>query len=270
VASATGGVRISAVITVKTEEDAVRVRGYPAGVPCWTTLCTPDPAASARFYADLLGWDCDGEVFRSAGLARAGLRAPADTPPGWLAFIASDDVDATVADALAAGATLLEPPHPASPGGRAAVLRDAVGATVGVWQPAGFAGAQVAAEPGTACWVDLATGDLTGAEAFYGRTFGWSTKAYGYALPDSGYLEWVAGDRTVAGLRPVPAQVPPHWLVTFEVADIGQALATATAAGAQPLYGPVPVTVGVYAQILDPQGASCGLFELAPELRQLR
>jgi len=258
------------------EVDGVRVRGYPAGVPCWTQLRTPDPAASAGFYAALFDWSFGtDDVFRLADRATAGLVAAPGQPAGWLVYIATDDVEASGALAVSAGGAELVPAQDSTPGGRSALLADRSGAVFGVWQRCTFGGTQVTGEPGAPCWIDLGTYDTSGALAFYGKLFGWDPRAslYGEGIADSGYVEFNVGERAVGGLRALPAElagtVPAHWMVTFDVDGHAAAVERAVDRGAQLLRGPVDVGVGPYAQLLDPHGAAFGLIELAPELRQL-
>jgi predicted enzyme related to lactoylglutathione lyase len=239
-------------------------------------LSTPDPEGAAAFYEALLGWQVGtDQVFRLADRATAGLVGAPGQPSAWLTYVSTDDADATAAEAVAAGGGVLVPVFDCPPGGRAAVLRDPVGAVFGVWQRASFAGAQVTGEPGTICWVDLATGDAAGAESFYGRVFGWRAKVSGYTAGSEegapAYLEFSHDDRAVAGVRELPAElaavVPPHWLVTFDLDGHADAMERCLSRGAQVLYEPTDVGVGTYAQLLDPYGAAFGLIELDPELR---
>lgn len=261
---------------LEVEVDGVRVRGYPAGVPCWTQLRTPDPAASAGFYAALFDWSVGSDdVFRSADRATAGLVAAPGQPAAWLVYVATDDAEASGALAVSAGGRELVPAQDSTPGGRSALLADPSGAVFGVWQRRTFGGTQVTGEPGAPCWIDLATTDTTGVEAFYGKLFGWTPRAsqYGEDAGDGGYVEFNVGERAVAGLRTLPPElagsVAAHWLVTFDIDGHADAVERAVSRGAQLLHGPIDVGVGPYAQLLDPHGAAFGLIELAPELRQL-
>jgi predicted enzyme related to lactoylglutathione lyase len=104
----------------------------------WYELLTSDPDAAAAFYGKVVGWTArdsgqegmsyrlfdagDGDV---AGLmtippdaAEAGMR------PGWLGYIGVADVDASVARAQAAGATVHVPPTDIPNVGRFSLLAD--------------------------------------------------------------------------------------------------------------------------------------------------
>ncbi|MGH6922119.1 MAG: VOC family protein, partial [Geminicoccaceae bacterium] len=56
-------------------------------------------------------------------------------PPLWFAYLAVDDVDARVAKATAAGATLLRPIFDVPGVGRIAIVEDPVGAVLGWMTP---------------------------------------------------------------------------------------------------------------------------------------
>ena len=110
------------------------------------TLGVDDVAASSAFY-ERLGWGAtftDGDIVmfqagpvilslwgRDQLAADSGVEAP---PPGWggftigLAVREPGDVDAMVADALAAGATATRPPVD-KPFGRSGVIADPAGVT---------------------------------------------------------------------------------------------------------------------------------------------
>lgn len=113
-----------------------------SGMFVWAELLTGDPAAAARFYQGLAGYDIERD--RAAGvdhlLLRAGpyLRAGiADLPPsvetpGWLPFVQVDDVLGTIGRAVIAGGKVLLSPRPDLLDGRLAVLADPRGGVLGV------------------------------------------------------------------------------------------------------------------------------------------
>lgn len=110
------------------------------GAMTWNELCTKEPANAAAFYEKVFGVEpesMDGATpyisLKVDGRAVAGiLKATAemgDFPATWDVYFASDDVDATVEDAVAAGGTVLRGPFDI-PGAsaRMAVLQDPLGA----------------------------------------------------------------------------------------------------------------------------------------------
>lgn len=121
-------------------------------------------------------------------------------------------------------------------------------------------------EPGTFCWVDLATTDPDAAKAFYGALFGWT--AADMPTGDGGIYTMLRLDGDdVAGLAELDAGrraqgVPPHWFHHVSVAD-----ADATAARARALGGTVhgePFDVldsGRMALVQDPTGAMLAAWQ---------
>ena len=146
----------------------MRIRGFAPATPCWVELASTDPGRAQDFYASLFGWEPAGDRFKLAGRAAAGLtRTRPGRPAGWLTYLAADDLGAAVQRFAAAGGRCLSGPMDGR-GGQGAVVADPSGATLGLWQAAGFAGAQVAGEPGTMAWPELLTDDVAAAEDFYG------------------------------------------------------------------------------------------------------
>jgi uncharacterized protein len=241
----------------------VRVRGYAEGVPCWAEVATPDPVVAAGFYGALFGWAYEDGVFRLRGLAVAGLVESESAR--WLTYLAGDDLAGLVDLAVDAGGELVRTPVPASGYGRCALVADPSGAPFGVWQRGGLAGAQLASEPGTICFSDLATPDLSTAAAFYGKVFGWAAQP-GELAPGWAYHDWLMGDRVVGGLVEVEGE-PAQWRTTIEVADLDTVRDRCLDRHGSVVQEPTPVTVGRYARLADPYGATFGVIELEPELR---
>ena len=93
--------------------------------------------------------------------------------------------------------------------------------------------------PGSFCWVDHGTTDLEKAKAFYAALFGWDYAA----VDESGYTMCLRGGMPVAGLYTYDRSMldmgaPPCWTSYVAVADADATMASAVAAGAQPM-GPV-------------------------------
>jgi predicted enzyme related to lactoylglutathione lyase len=238
-------------------------------MPCWAELTTADPAGAAGFYRDLFGWryQPDEGVFRLDGLAVAGM-ATGPAPAAWLTYFASADLDALVGLATDTGGQVRHRAVHAGRG-RAAVLTDPAGATFGAWQRAGFAGAQLGSQPGTVCWSELAVPDTEAATAFYGKLFGWSTQPGIEGGSGWNYTELLLIDRLVGPVYQVPERVPAHWRTTVEVADVDRVAEVATEAGGRVALDPIKLSIGRYAQLVDPYGARFGVVQLADELRAL-
>jgi predicted enzyme related to lactoylglutathione lyase len=115
---------------------------------------------------------------------------------------------------------------------------------------------------GKIVWNDLITEDLDAARRFYGELFGWtfeqSARPGGkpYTLARSGKVY-------VAGMVPVDAPADgthlSRWLPYASVADVDDAVAKATNAGAKVAVGARNVNAGRVAAIVDPEGAVIGL-----------
>jgi predicted enzyme related to lactoylglutathione lyase len=112
-----------------------------AGAPAWHELHTKDYATAVTFYQDVFGWDTDvmsdTPEFRyttlgagpsaKAGIMDASAHLPAEVPSNWQVYFAVEDTDATVAQAVSLGATVVHAPED-TPFGRLATLTDPTGA----------------------------------------------------------------------------------------------------------------------------------------------
>lgn len=111
---------------------------------CWNELISTDVPASAAFYSRLFGWTTepmpggDGSytLFKRGDTMTGGLMAaPAPgIPAHWLAYVMVTDCDASTAEAVGLGATVLAPPMDISVG-RISVVRDPQGAVLGLYKP---------------------------------------------------------------------------------------------------------------------------------------
>jgi uncharacterized protein len=88
------------------------------GALAWNELGSPDPDGSAKFYGDLFGWETtpmEGSempylvIRTAAGTSNGGIRPPAPpgTPPFWLVYFGTDDIDATLANVSEHGGNVL-------------------------------------------------------------------------------------------------------------------------------------------------------------------
>ena len=111
------------------------------GAPAWFELHTRDHDGAVRFYREVFGWETsvvgDSDEFRyttlgegddaTAGIMDATAFLPEGVPAHWSVYFNVADADATVARAVAAGATVVDPPMD-TPYGRLATLADPTGA----------------------------------------------------------------------------------------------------------------------------------------------
>jgi len=59
----------------------------------------------------------------------------------------------------------------------------------------------------------------------------------------------------------LPAEMPPHWQVYFEVENTDDAIERASSHGARLGFGPIDVPAGRIATLVDPQGAVVSIVE---------
>ncbi len=239
----------------------------------WHELLTTDTAAAAAFYAKVAPWRTAPSnmpgytIWMAAQTQVGGLMAlppgSGDTPPHWLVYVGTPDVDATCAKAQGLGAHLVKEAADIPNVGRFAVLVDPQGATFAVFTPMG--GPPPGAPPahGGFSWHELATTDLTAALRFYGELFGWR-KGQAHDMGAMGvYQIFEHAGNPVGGMcRPGSVQNAPSWLSYVNVADCGRAVSAAKAAGARLLHGPMEVPGGSWIALLnDPQGGAFAVQE---------
>src|SRR5262245_1667356 len=122
---------------------------YPAGVPCWVDVTTPEPRAAVDFYGSLLGWEFSEPGPMPAGLPVEYVTARRDgrdvagvgsaEVPSWNTYVRVDSAAQAAARAISVGGrVLLE----ATDG--VAVIADPTGAAIALRE---HGGAQLVNEP---------------------------------------------------------------------------------------------------------------------------
>jgi hypothetical protein len=248
----------------------------------WHELLTTDTAAAAAFYPKVVPWrtapsSMPGYTIWMAGQAQIGglMALPTQagaTPPHWLIYVGTPNVDATCTQAQGLGAHVVKAATDIPNVGRFAVLSDPQGATFAVFTPGG--GPPPATQPaqGGFSWHELATTDVAAALRFYGQLFGWR-KGPGHDMGAMGvYQIFEHAGSPVGGMcRPGSAQSAPSWLSYVHVADATRAVAAAKAAGGRLLHGPMEVPGGSWIALLtDPQGGSFALQEAPRAMSQAK
>ena len=115
----------------------------------WNELMTRDVEKAKAFYGASIGWTYDAMPMPEGGtywIAKMGdkpaggifsISGPAfeGVPESWMAYLAVDDVDARVKQAIAAGATLMKPAFDVPGVGRIAIIKEPGGAGIGWMTP---------------------------------------------------------------------------------------------------------------------------------------
>jgi predicted enzyme related to lactoylglutathione lyase len=244
--------------------------------PVWIDVASPDLEASKRFYGQVFGWEAvqiagpeagSYTLFRIRGKDVAALASQMDPgqPPTWTTYIASNNVDQTVARVKAAGGEIVMEPMDVMSAGRMAMFRDPTGAYLAFWQAGDHKGFQVAQEPGSFAWVELETRDIPRARQFYQEVFGWDVASMpmGPGMPE--YTVWKLNGQDVGGGMDIrttlPPEVPPHWLVYFLVANTDSTAALIKQVGGRVLSEPMDSPGGRFANVADPHGAVFGILQ---------
>jgi predicted enzyme related to lactoylglutathione lyase len=256
---------------------------HAPGTFCYAELVTSDPQAGGAFYQEIFGWDRRDDDMGEHGVYTQFLKNGQVTaamyklmpeqvaqglPPMWGQYISVDDADATATRAAELGGALMMGPMDVRDLGRMAVLRDPSGAVFNIWQPGSHCGVGLREEPGAMCWNELLTRDPAAAAAFYAELVGWTIKTEEFV--GQPYTLGFVGDDHAAGLLAmpdgVPAEVPAHWLVYFEVTDCEGTVAQVKKRGGQPLVAPTDLpNVGRFTVMQDPQGAVFAVIQSAPK-----
>ena len=254
-----------------------RTSPWPAGIPCWLDVTTPDIDAAQAFYGPLLGWSfgagdpqvggyCMCEV---DGLPAAGM-APAmeGVPPAWTLYFSTDDVAASVAAVPAAGGTVLSDVLQIGDAGAMAIAADPAGAAFGLWQAGHMIGASVYNEPGGLAWEDLRSSDPDASRDFYTALLGWVYRPLDMAGPDYATVHLPGDDAPLGGLGGMMGMegFPSHWIVYFSVSDVDAAVRFAEENGGHVLSPGFDTPFGRMAALTDPFGASFWVTSPNPDM----
>jgi predicted enzyme related to lactoylglutathione lyase len=272
-------------------------RTYPEGVTCWVDIEEADVEEAARFYGVLFGWTfLESEpklgylIARLDGQDAAGigqLNAPdasAARSPAWNTYVSVQDIGRAAGRIVAAGGRITEPSSTLDEAALTASCVDSEGISFRLWQATKRAGAQAANIPGAWNFSDLHTTDPDASIAFYTQVFGWRFDDIGFATmirqpgygdhlaatSDPGIHQRQSGDQVPPGfadafgwLATAPDAQPPHWHVTFTVADRDDSAEAAEQLGASVL-STADTDWTRDAQIRDPQGAIFTISQYSP------
>ncbi|MFJ4918941.1 VOC family protein [Streptomyces sp. NPDC088725] len=254
---------------------------FVAGAPSWADLTTPDMAGASAFYQGLFGWDTISggpdtggySMFQLGGRTVAGaMPMPSEqAPPAWSVYFQTHDADATAASVREAGGSVLSEPVDVMDFGRMAIFTDPAGAGFSVWQPGKLMGLERVQDPGSLCWVELYTSDEGAATGFYSSVFRWETISmpmpggtgtYRMVNPAGEGADAMFGGFVPIGSDQTESDIPPHWLLYFEVADCDGTVAEAERLGGTVRAAPMDIEgVGRFAKLTDPYGARFALMQ---------
>ncbi len=240
----------------------------------WFDLNTTDQKAAQAFYTSVAGWGIDQwdmggggspyYMWTVGGTTIGGMREfpPAalaqGAHPHWLGYIATEDVDATVAQAESMGAKVMVAPMAIPTVGKFAVLTDPYGTVFAAFTPEGDApGHSGPPVIGDISWYELATSDINGALDFYGKLFGWTLDSDMDMGPNGIYRLFARNGVQMGGMYNTSAAMPmpPSWSFYVHVDDIHAAAERVTAAGGKIMQPPMEVPGGMIFIASDPQGA---------------
>ncbi|MGP6175640.1 VOC family protein [Corynebacterium sp. A21] len=253
------------------------------GMPYWIDLTTSDPAKSAFFYSQLLGWEIKEEVegsdyriARVQGLPVAGfIRQPEDAPfpDTFITYFLAKDLDDLIARARENGGRLLGEPTEVQLG-RMAVLVDTAGSMFGLIEPRGEDAFIAAGEPGTPVWHEntvVTNYDQT--VKFYRDLFEWTVATMDQP-DDFKYTTALVEGAAFAGLfgaeGQFPPEVPSFWQSYLGVLNIDEAVAKTPELGGEVIREPWDSQFGRMAIIADSTGATLTLCEVEEPVEEGR
>ena len=231
----------------------------------WHELMTTDTESASAFFGKVAGWKTQGwavdpgyKMFMRENRQIAGLMALPDeakamgTPPCWMTYIGTPDVDATSRQAVTLGGTVHKPASEIPTVGRFAILGDPQGGIFVAFTPSGMDGSS----PTEAAfsWHELVASDIDAAFDFYERLFGWE-KTESMDSPMGRYQMIGQWGKTFGGIAQRP-NGQTSWLPYIVVPDARRAARTITAMGGKVTHGPMQVPGGSWiTQGVDLQGA---------------
>ncbi len=113
-------------------------------------------------------------------------------------------------------------------------------------------------------WYEYLTADVQGGISFYSEVIGWKAQPF----DQGGYLMWVGGQGPLGGVMALGEEgtriggARPFWMAHVQVDDVDATAALAKRRGGKVWKEPTDIpTVGRFAVIADPQGASLSVFK---------
>ena len=249
------------------------IERHAPGTVSWVDLMTPDLEGALKFYGSIFGWTfevgppelhyyttCSLGGRRAAGMGKRPEGAA--SPSLWSVYFDGDDAERLAESVRANGGQIVMGPMDVMDFGRMLVASDPTGAVFGVWEPKNHTGAQVIHEPGSMLWHEVNTRDHRKAADFYCRVFG--LEARKIDAPGIDYMTLHKGQKTAGGVLQMneqwPADVPPHWMAYFAVADVDASVAQVEELGGKMHVPPFDTPYGRQSVVTDPWGAAFTLM----------
>jgi uncharacterized protein len=241
----------------------------------WFEFMSSDVAASKAFYTKVVGWSTEDmpmpgmtyTLLRIGDTQVGGMMAlPKEASdegmrPGWLGYVAVDDVDRAAAKVKQLSGKIPMPPTDIPNVGRFAMAVDPLGAGFYLFKAAQPGQRAVSREAGQISWHELHTTDWSKAFGFYSDMFGW-LKGDAMDMGPMGTYQifTINGVPSGAMFNSPAAQSARFWLYYFNVGDIDEAVKRISDGGGKIMNGPMEVPGGGWiVQAADPQGAKFAL-----------
>jgi predicted enzyme related to lactoylglutathione lyase len=107
--------------------------------------------------------------------------------------------------------------------------------------------------------LELHTGDLEGAVAFYAQLFGWTSERI--RVGAASYVAMGMGNRLGGGVVECPVAGPSLWLPYVEVRDVARTTERATGLGGELLLGPREGPEGWRSVVSTPTGGEVAFWQ---------
>jgi uncharacterized protein len=244
--------------------------------PVWVDLSSSDPAGAREFYSKLFGWEIEvnadpqygGYALASVGgqqVAGIGPKQSEQAPTAWMLYIGSTDAEETGRKVQSAGGTVVAPAFDVGDQGRMGVFQDPTGAFISTWETRQMPGFQSGGRH-TYGWAELNARGFDKAPSFYSAVFGWTAKKSEMGEGAPPYTEFQVDGQSIAGgmemPEQVPADVPSHWMIYFNVDDVDVSFKQVTELGGHEMMAPMDFPGGRFAIVSDPQGGVFGLLKM--------
>jgi predicted enzyme related to lactoylglutathione lyase len=241
----------------------------------WFEHQSDDPEKAQAFYEPLFGWQVqpapmNGGPYRMIQSGDTGIGGLVTGTKGqrarWRSYVSAEDVDATYATAVAAGARAVTPPTDYPPMGRGATIVDPTGAELSLWRSDRAVRADAEhVPPGEWYWNELWTVDAKAAVAFYEQVLGYAHEEMNMGEHGTYYVLKSQG-RARGGVFQSPNErTPSIWMPYVHVVDCDATAARAERQGATIFMPPIDVAgVGRFGAMFDPQGAAVAFIKGMP------